>query len=151
LVVAIAVVKTIAPVLLGGWLLGRYYDLSLLGRAVAGFFVMLGHCFPIFHEFKGGKGVMAAGAIVFLLNWRMAIVSWATFILVTALTRYVSLGAMLGAATFPVTLYFFGDGGFSEFAVVLMCAVLIIARHHANIRRLAHGEESRFTLKRQND
>jgi len=149
LVIAIDVFKTIAPVLFGGWLFQRFYDMTLFGRAVSGLFVVLGHCFPVFYEFKGGKGIMAAGAILFFLDWRMAVISWATFILVTALTRFVSLGSILGTATFPVTLLIFQLGGFFEFTAVLLCALLLIARHQANIKRLIKGEESRFDFKRK--
>jgi len=151
LVVAIDVFKTVAPVLFGGWLFGRYFDMTLFGRAMAGFFVMLGHCFPVFYEFKGGKGVMAAGAIIFFLDWRIAIISWVTFIVVTALTRYVSLAAMLGGAAIPITLLVFKLGGFYEFVAVLLCALLLIARHQANIERLVRGTESKFSFRHRND
>jgi len=148
LVIAIDVFKTIAPVLFGGWLFGRYFDMTFFGRAISGFFVMLGHCFPVFYKFKGGKGVMAAGAVMIILDWRVAIIGWGSFILVTALTRYVSLGAIVGGATFPITLLVFGLGGSWEFIALLMCSVLLIARHEANIRRLIRGEESRFKFRK---
>ena len=148
LVVAIDVFKTIAPVLFGGWLFGRFFDMTLFGRAISGFFVMLGHCFPVFYKFKGGKGVMAAGAIMIILDWRIAIIGWGSFIIVTALTRYVSLGAIIGGATFPITLLIFGLGGFWELTALLMCSVLLIARHEGNIRRLIRGEESKFKFRK---
>ena len=149
LVVAIDVIKTVAPVLLGGWLFGKYYDMTFLGRAVTGFFVMLGHCFPVFYKFKGGKGVMAAGAIVIVLDWRMAIISWGTFLLLTALTRYVSLGAMVGGATFPFLVAVFELGGVWEVCVMTMCSILLIARHAPNIGRLVRHEESKFSIRRE--
>ena len=148
LVIAIDVFKTVAPVLFGGWLFGKYFDMTLLGRAIAGFFVMLGHCFPIFYKFKGGKGVMAAGAILIVMDWRMAIIGWGTFLIVTALTRYVSLGAMSGGATFPISLLIFRLGGPWEFTAMLMCSLLLIFRHEANIKRLIRGEESKFRIRK---
>lgn len=147
MVVAIDVAKTVAPVLLGWWLFAKYYDMTVLGRAISGFFVMLGHCFPVFYKFRGGKGVMAAGAVVILMDWRMAIIGWGMFLIVTAMTRYVSLGAMVGGATFPVTIAAFGIGGVWEFTAMLMCSLLIIARHSPNIRRLVRGEESKFKIR----
>jgi len=148
LVVAIDVFKSVAPVLFGGWLFGQYFDMTLLGRVTAGFFVMLGHCFPVFYRFKGGKGVMAAGTILFIIDWRIAVISWGMFIITTALTRYVSLGAILGGAAFPVSQYFLDIGGHWELIPAIACAALLIARHQANIRRLIKGKESKFSFKR---
>ena len=149
LVILIDVFKTIAPVLFGGWVFKQYFDMELFGQAVSGFFIMMGHCFPVFYKFKGGKGVMAAGAIFIVLDWRIAIISWGTFIIITALTRYVSLGAMFGAALFPPSLLIFNIGGLVEFIAVTMCVGLLIARHQANIRRLVMGEESKFSFRRK--
>ena len=163
LVVAIDVFKTVAPVIFGGWLFGRFSDMALsqvwlferffvvsfFGQALSGLFVMLGHCFPVFYRFKGGKGVMAAGAILIVLDWRLAIIAWGLFILLTALTRYVSLGAMVGAASFPITQLLIGIGGHWELLATSLSAALLIARHEANIRRLVKGEESRFSFRRK--
>jgi len=163
LVIAIDVFKTVAPVIFGGWLFGRYsgmalsqvwlferlFEVSFFGQAISGLFVMLGHCFPLFYHFKGGKGVMAAGAILIVLDWRMALISWGLFIVLTALTRFVSLGAMVGAASFPVSQLLIGIGGYWELIATSLCAALLIARHEANIRRLVKGEESRFSFRRK--
>ena len=149
LVVAIDAFKTIAPLFFGGWLFGHFFGMPLFGRAISGFFVMLGHCFPVYYGFKGGKGVMAAGAIYIILDWRIAIIGWGVFILLTILTRYVSLGAMIGSAVFPPALLIFGIGGLYEFTAVAICVVLLIARHKANIGRLIRGEESKFSFRRK--
>ena len=148
LVVAIDVFKTIAPVLFGGWVFGKYFDMTFFGRAMSGFFVMLGHCFPVYYKFKGGKGIMAAGAIMFVLDWRMALISWGTFIIVTAITRYVSLGSIIGGSLFPVSLILLELGGFWEFTAMLLCSILILVRHEGNIRRLVRGEESKFRFRK---
>ena len=165
LVVAIDTFKTVAPVIFGGWLFARFtdmalsevwsfgwlFDVSLFGQASSGFFVMMGHCFPLFYGFKGGKGVMAIGAVLIVLDWRLALISWGIFVLLTALTRYVSLGAMFGAAAFPVSLALLKIGSYWEFAATLLCAVLLIARHEANIKRLVKGEESKFSFRRNKE
>jgi len=165
LVIAIDVFKTISPVIFGGWLFGRFtgtmisgvwlfdwlFEVSLFGQALSGFFVILGHCFPVFYHFKGGKGVMATGAILIVLDWRLALVSWGLFIIVTALTRYVSLAAMIGAAAFPIAQYFIGIGGYWELLATSLSAALLILRHEANIRRLVKGEESKFRFRRRNE
>jgi len=162
LVLLIDVVKTIAPVMFGGWLfahffdmvltevgpLHRFFDLAYFGQVLAGFFVMLGHCFPLFYKFKGGKGVMAIGAIVIVVDWRLALISWGVFILITLLTRYVSLGAMLGSMAFSASMFLFNVGGIAEHTIVIMCVLLVIIRHIPNIKRLFKGEESKLKLKR---
>ena len=178
-VVAIDVLKTFAPVIFGGWLFARFtemamseywlfgqyadmalseywifswlFDLSLFGLALSGFFVVLGHCFPAFYGFKGGKGVMAVGAILIVLDWRVALISWGLFIIVTVLTRFVSLGAIAGGVAFPTGVAVVGIGGVSEIVLATMCALLVIARHGPNIRRLIKGEESRFSFRRSKE
>ena len=167
LVVIIDVVKTIAPVLLGGWLfanftttdmlltevgpLYRFIDLAYFGQVLAGFFVMLGHCFPLFYKFKGGKGITAIGCIVIMVDWQLALISWGVFILITAITRYVSLGAMLGSVAFSASMFLFNIGGMAEHTIVIMCVLLVIVRHIPNIKRLIKGQESKFKLKRSKE
>jgi len=162
-VVAIDMFKTIAPVIFGGWLFARFsnmelsevwlfgslFDVALFGQAISGFFVMLGHCFPLYYHFKGGKGVMAAGAILIVLDWRLALISWGLFIIITLLTRYVSLAAMVAGLAFPISMRLIGIGSYWEFTATLLCAILLIARHEPNIRRLIKGEESKISFKRK--
>lgn len=164
LVVLIDAIKTIAPVVFGGWLFGRYTNMalseiwlfrrfimvSLFGQTISGFFVMMGHCYPVFYKFKGGKGVMAAGVILIILDWRLALISWGTFIILTALTRFVSLGAMIGSIVFPIAQVFLQLGGFWDIVISIMCVTLLITRHGSNIRRLIKGEEPRFSFQRRN-
>jgi len=165
LVVLIDAVKTIAPVIFGGWLFAhftemylievgpfyRFFEATFFGQALAGFFVMLGHCFPVFYKFKGGKGVMAIGCIVIVIDWRLALIAWGVFILVTVITRYVSLGAILGSISFPVSMVFLGIGGLAEINIITLCVILVIVRHIPNIRRLLKGEESKLKIKRNKE
>jgi len=165
LVVLIDVIKTVAPVLFGGWIFAFHTDMyisevwgiwpfslffneAFFGQALAGFFVMLGHCFPVFYKFRGGKGVMAIGAIVIVIDWRLALISWGVFFIVTALTRYVSLGAMLGSATFPLAMLVLDVGGIAELNIIILCVLLVVFRHATNIKRLVKGEESKLKLRR---
>ena len=148
IVVVIDVFKTVAPVLFGGWVFRRYFDMATLGQIVSGFFVLLGHCFPVFYKFKGGKAIMATGALVIILDWRVALVSWGTFLLVLLLTKYVSLGSIIGAMLIPPSTLFFGVGGTWELVAISMCVLLLIARHQGNIRRLLKGEESKFVFRK---
>ena len=163
IVVFIDVVKTIAPLLFGGWLFANfsemfqtfewpfdvYFQQVLFGRVVASLFVVLGHCFPLFYKFAGGKGIMAIGAIVVVLDWRLALVAWGVFILITVLTRYVSLGSLLGCIALAVSMRILDIGGIPEFVVVIMIVVLVHIRHSANIKRLIKGEESKLNLSKK--
>ena len=149
LVVVIDVFKTVAPVLFGGWIFGLFFEMTMFGQAVSGFFVLLGHCFPLYYKFKGGKGIMAAGAVLIVLDWRIALISWGTFIIILVLTRLVSLGSVIGTALFPPALLVLNIGGIPEFVAIALCALLLIVRHEANIRRLIKGEEPKFSFKKR--
>ena len=162
LVILIDVLKTIVPVLFGGWLFAHFMDMmqsasfpfgwfipeSFFGQALAGFAVMLGHCFPVFYKFKGGKGVMAIGMIVIIIDWRLALIAWGVFIITALISRYISLGAIFGSIAFPVSMWILDVGGLAERLVIIVCTLLVIVRHSQNISRILKGEESKVKLKR---
>ena len=163
LVIVIDMLKTIGPVIFGGWLFARFMDMipsasfpfglfiseSFFGQALAGFAVMLGHCYPLFYKFRGGKGVMAIGAIVILIDWRLALISWGVFILIIALTRLVSLGAIFGSIAFPVSMIIMDIGAPADRNVIILCVVLVIVRHIPNIIRIFKGQESKLSFRRK--
>jgi glycerol-3-phosphate acyltransferase PlsY len=110
---------------------------------LCGFLVVLGHCFPIFIKFKGGKGVATAVGIYAALAMIPLLGSVGVFVIVVLLTRYVSLGSLLAMVFYPLfVLYFHGDSG----VVLLSCAILclIIFRHLGNIKRLIAGNERKL-------
>ena len=115
-------------------------------EALAAVVAVLGHMFPIWLRFRGGKGV-ATGFGVFLVAapWA-ALSSIALFFIVLMLTRYVSLASILGAGSFPIFAYFLVHGEKPAFYVAaqVIVSLLIIFKHHANIRRLLAGTENRF-------
>ncbi len=112
----------------------------------AGFLVMLGHSFPVFLSFKGGKAAATGiGVLVALSGW-VALVLIVLAALVVALTRYVSLGSILGSLSVPLFFWIFGfDASYIVFG--LATAVLISARHHENVSRLLKGTESKIGRK----
>jgi len=115
-------------------------------QALAAIAAVLGHVFPVWLRFKGGKGV-ATGFGVFLVAapWG-AVAAITVFALVLVITRYVSLASILGAASFPFFAWLLVHGDRPPFfiAVQFAVALLIVAKHHQNIRRLLSGTESRF-------
>ena len=146
------VLKGAASVLLGGMLAATLAPTMPHrdAQALAALFAVLGHMFPVWLGFRGGKGV-ATGFGVFLVAapWA-ALAAITVFAAVLALSRYVSLASILGAASFPVFAFFLNrmqaGGGRSPFFIAVQAAValLIIAKHHQNIRRLFAGTESRI-------
>lgn len=147
LVLAIDILKAALSVLLGWWLLGLE-GYSMLGKLFAGFFAILGHVFPIYYRFKGGKGVLCGGILVLLVDWRIGLISWGVFLLLLLLTRYVSLSSICSTAAFPISMACFGREWY-EVLVAACCAVLIIARHSENILRLIKGQESKLSFKKK--
>jgi len=113
--------------------------------AVAAAFAFLGHLFPVWLRFRGGKGVATAGGILLAYAWPAALAAIATWLVIAALTRYSSLAALIGASLAPVYTWFF-TREFQQTEVALFLAILIVLRHHANIRRLIRGEESKIKL-----
>jgi glycerol-3-phosphate acyltransferase PlsY len=119
-------------------------------EALAALFAVIGHMFPVWLGFHGGKGV-ATGFGVFLVAapWA-ALAAISVFALLFAITRYVSLASIVAAACFPVFAWYFARGDRPLFFIAVQAAValLIIAKHHQNIRRLFAGTESRIGAKK---
>jgi glycerol-3-phosphate acyltransferase PlsY len=139
--------KGVAAVLLAR-LLGPSIGVGSITVALCALAVVLGHLYPVFFGFKGGKGVATAFGALLALNPWAALVAIAVFLLAVALFRYVSLGSILAAVAAAVVdpLVF---GWSAESAAVLAIAVLVIWRHRANIQRLQRGTESRLSLRRR--
>jgi len=110
--------------------------------------VFLGHLFPLFHGFKGGKGVATACGILFGINWILGLATLGTWIIVAMFIRYSSLAALAAAVFGPI--YFIFLFGFQPMAIalVLVCS-LLIWRHRSNIKNLMNGSESRIGLKKK--
>lgn len=115
---------------------------------IAGLFVILGHDFPIFFGFRGGKGVATSLGVVMILDWKIGLAVAVCAIAIMAITRYVSLGSVIGGAAYVVAeiIKMCVQGEF--IALQLICTVIIggllIAKHHANIGRLLNGTESKL-------
>ena len=127
---------------LAAWLAWRYTaDLDV--TAIAGVAAFIGHLFPVFHRFQGGKGVATAAGVLLALDWRIGAGALATFAIITFFIRYVSLAAIVAAVFAPLATVFLLGAGVPAAAVLLM-SVLLVSRHRANIARLIAGTESRL-------
>jgi acyl phosphate:glycerol-3-phosphate acyltransferase len=111
--------------------------------AVAALFAIVGHMFPFWLKFRGGKGVATGLGSFVLIAPKAVLIAAAVFVLLVAVFRYVSLGSIVATAAFPFIMW--GTGEFQVKVVILIAfaSLLIVARHHQNIRRLLSGTENR--------
>jgi acyl phosphate:glycerol-3-phosphate acyltransferase len=146
----IAALATLAGDAGKGWL--AVLVATLLGAdalllAVTGLAAFVGHVFPIWLRFKGGKGVATAAGVLLALDWRVGVSAFVVWLAVAAVSRYSSLGAIVAALFAPVATWFFLGSG-PVFAAVMVMSVILIVRHKGNIVKLARGEESRIGEKK---
>lgn len=114
-----------------------------VGFSLAGAACMLGHCFPVFHGFKGGKGVSVGGAVSLMIDWRVGLLVVGTFLVLALLSRKVSLGSICGAIAAGVGAVIFHVST-PRLLLALLCMTVVVVRHSENIRRLIRGEEPDF-------
>jgi glycerol-3-phosphate acyltransferase PlsY len=114
--------------------------------AVAGLASFLGHLYPIFFRFQGGKGVATAAGVLLALNWMVGLACLGTWLLVAVLTRYSSLAALVTALVAPVYFHFL-PGDSQVVGAVAVMSVLLIWRHRSNITKLLNGTESKLGSK----
>lgn len=174
LTIACDYLKGILGVLIGYWIFSSMtvtndvapLEYALYGRYLAGMCVIIGHSFPIFFGFRGGKGVVTANAMMLVVDFRVFALVLGTFLLIFAFTRLVSLGSVIGAAMFPiytcVITYFFdylpliGTPDELRFRLVLIstgCALvvglMVIIMHRENLQRLFSGCEKKIRVKKE--
>ena len=144
LVIACDMGKTVAACLLGSFFFRCLGWDGTLGTLLAGLGCELGHIFPVFYGLRGGKGILSGGTLVLLLNWRVAAVAWALFLLLWLTTRYVSLASITATCSAPITVYFVYGHNWLYTGLCLAVAALVVWCHRENIQRLLHGTEKKF-------
>ena len=143
-VIACDMGKTLLSCLIGGYLMLCTNGNWTFGVLLGGIGCELGHIFPAYYGLKGGKGILSGGVLVCMLDWRIALIAWGLFILLWLLTRYVSLGSIVGSASMPFTAFFVFDHDPLLTALCAFVSVLVIWCHRENIRRLLNGTENKF-------
>ena len=129
------------------WLASLLTHGSALGLALAAVAVMLGHCFPVFLGFKGGKAVACfIGAFLWLAPLAL-LATTGVFVAIVAFSKYISLGSILGALVFPLMFWLIYHGPLEILIASSFAALLIVYRHKANISRLLAGKENVFSFK----
>lgn len=157
------ILKTFIAVFLAGTLFGFGYVAGVscggLGLCyVAGLFVVLGHVFPCFYKFKGGKGVLATAAMALMLSPVVFLILLLIFIAVVAVSKYISLGSVTVAILYPVVLYgyfavCFPERGIPAFAALatIILAILIVWCHRGNLQRISTRTERKFSFRKKSE
>ena len=135
------ILKMVIPMYIGLYLDGR------LGMAIAGIAGILGHCFPIYFGFKGGKGVSVAAAIAIFIDWRVTVIALSIFILMAIITKIVSISSVFAVTAIAVLSILFKLDT-PSIVLGIATAVLVIFMHRENIVRLIRGEEKKFKAKK---
>lgn len=137
---------------MGGATLAEY------SKVAAGAACLLGHAYPLYFHFKGGKGISVGAALALMVDWRIFLIILGVFILIVAITKIVSLSSVSAAVAFIITatVFYFvqGEAWFVTFweLILSVCApVFVIFLHRGNIARLIRGEEKKFSFKKKED
>lgn len=127
-------------------------DKALLVQ-IAGILVVVGHTYPVFFGFKGGKGVATALGVLLITNWKIGLICLVFALVIMALTRIVSAGSVVAAVLFPVLVLFMHTNytiseGSSYFVYSIILAVIVLFNHRSNIKRILSGTENKLSFKK---
>ena len=145
-VMLIDILKTAVPVFASMLIMGYAYDSGQFGAQFAGLFCMLGHCFPVWYGFKGGKAFIAGFATIWFVDWRMTLIAMAIFFVVLFVGKYMSVASCTAALSCPIALFYLGYSNVWVEVLAIAAAALVIVRHYPNFVKLANGTESKFSL-----
>lgn len=123
---------------------------------IAGILVVVGHTFPIFFEFKGGKGVATSLGVIMMINWQIGLICLVFALVIMAFSKMVSMGSVGAAILFPILTLFINtnfivqESGMKYFVFSVILAAMVIFNHRANIKRIANGTENKLSFKNTN-
>ena len=139
--------KAVFAALAVHFLFGRNSDIEMLLFLYSGFGVVLGHNFPVYLKFKGGKGIATTGGVIFAFHWQLGLICAAVFLIITIISKYVSLGSICMVLIIPFILYFNNPHDWKLVIVGCIFTAMAIWRHRANIGRLMNGTENKLGQK----
>ena len=146
MVIAFDMGKTVVACLIGGYMFHSLLGDWTLGLLIAGIGCELGHMFPVFFGFRGGKGILSSAALAIMMDWRIFVIGFSLFLIIVFATHYVSLGSILAATAYAVLFVIFFPGQPWIWSIAIAMAVLAIFMHRSNIARLLHGTETKTYL-----
>ncbi len=138
------ILKGIAAVVIAGIMFGQLWQFGGLAKIVAGAAVALGHVFPVYFGFRGGKGVLTIGAVLAFFDLRILIIAFLAFLIAVVVTRYVSLGSICAATAVSVSTVAFHYSNVPCAIIGFFLGIFVIWLHRGNIKRLIKGNESKF-------
>lgn len=146
--------KGVAAVFLGRFIFSFLTSAPpVIGAYIAGMAVVLGHMFPIYYHFKGGKGVLTSASIILIIDPPVCGIIFLVFLLVVAISRYVSLGSISAAVALPIATFFTHEASQNAPLVSTLFAVvlggIVVYMHRGNIKRLLGGTESKLGSKKK--
>lgn len=147
------VVVILVAILIGNIIDGL--DDALLVQ-LAGIFVIIGHTFPIFFGFKGGKGIATSLGVLLMINWQIGLICLVFALVLMAITRMVSVGSIAAAILFPVLVVFIGQNyivpvnNWSYLIFSIIIAALVLFNHRENLKRIFTGKENKISFKKSN-
>lgn len=140
--------KAVVAIIIGWIILGRVgLGVGNDGGYIAGFFAILGHVYPVYYKFKGGKGVITSAVTILMLEPTVFLVVFTFFVIIVAIWRYISLGSILSAAIYPMVVYLVNGPGLA-FIFALLIGIFVIYLHRTNIQRLLDGKENKLSFKK---
>ena len=142
--------KGVIAILIARLIVGMFTaaGVIILPVYVAAFCVVLGHNFPLYFGFKGGKGIMTSAAVIFMLDWRIGLIVFVCAIAIMAITRYVSLGSCIACVIFPISVILMHSDDMYFVILSIAMGALALFMHRANIVRLIKGTESKLNFKK---
>lgn len=152
LVLIVDALKGVAAVMLSRFFVESFssQEWFVIFQLALGFMALLGHVFPVFAGFRGGKGIATLTGIIIALFPQAVLICLGVFILAFIPTRYVSLGSMSAAIAFPlVVVFLLGSTLVSEIVFALVVAIFVPLTHHKNIKRLLKGQENKLYFKKK--
>lgn len=138
--------KAAVAVLIGALLLGDHVNgYAITGTYLGGFAAILGHAFPVYYGFRGGKSIAATAGMIICTDPIVFIIIFAIFVCIVAGTKFLSVGSIMGIMIYPLVLYRMTGAGFHTL-VAMVVMLLVLFLHRENIKRLMSGKESKFSL-----